>query len=129
MLRLAVAGMGKNDIKRYAEEAGGDRVQVTALSDMEGARAVKAGQADYFIGACTSGQGGALSIAIAVLGYANCAMISTQGGAPKPEEVKKKVLTGNHKGFGINFAHARLVVPPLVEALLEKHGPKDPGKE
>jgi hypothetical protein len=121
MLRLVVAGMGRNELKRYAEETGGDRVQVTAVSDMDGARAVKAGQADYYIGACASGQGGALSIAIAVLGYTNCQMVSTQGKAPKQDEVKKKVLGGTCKAYGINHAHAQAVVPPLVEALLEKH--------
>ena len=119
-LRLVVAGMGRNEIKRYAEETGGDRVQVTAASDMEGARAVLSGQADYYIGACASGQGGALSIAIAVLGYPNCQMVSTHGRAPKQEDVKEKVLAGNHKAYGINHAHAKAIIPPLIEALLEK---------
>jgi hypothetical protein len=122
MLRLVVAGMGKNEIKKYAEETGRDQVQVTIVSDMEGARAVKAGQADYYLGACATGRGGALSIAIAILGYSNCLMVSTQGSAPKTEDVKRKVLEGTSKAFGINYAHAPVIVGPLVEALLEKHG-------
>ena len=122
MLRLVVAGMGKNEIKQYAELVGGEHVQVALVSDMEGARAVKTGQADYYLGACDSGRGGALSIAIAILGYSNCLMVSTQGNAPKTDDVRRKVLEGTSKAFGMNYAHASVVVAPLVEALLEKHG-------
>jgi hypothetical protein len=122
MLRLVVAGMGKNEIKQYAEQVGGEHVQVAVVSDMEGARAVKAGLADYYVGACASGRGGALSIAIAILGYSNCAMVSTQGHAPATEDIKRMVLESSSKAFGINYAHASVVVGPLVEALLEKHG-------
>jgi len=122
MLRLVVAGLGRNEIKRFAEATGGDRVQVTSLSDLEAARAVKAGQADYYIGACASGRGGALTMAIAVLGYANCLLVSTQGSAPSPDDIKKNVRAGTHQAYGINYAHAGQVIPPLVEALLERQG-------
>ena len=122
MLRLVVAGLGRNEIKRFAEATGGDRVRVTSLSDVEAARAVKLGHADYYIGACASGRGGALTMAIAILGYDKCQLVSTQGSAPSPADVKGKVRAGSHQAFGINYIHAGQVIPPLVEALLEKHG-------
>ena len=121
VLRLVVAGIAKREIAQAAGAAGSDKVTVSVVSDMEGAKAVKQGNADYFIGSCASGQGGALSIAIAILGYGNCCMLSTAGAAPKPEEVKKKVFSKDYKAYGINGEHAKVVIPPLVDALLTKH--------
>lgn len=119
-MKIVAAGMGRGQIRDAAVQAGGDKVEVLVMSDMEGAKLVKSRGADYYIGSCTSGQGGALSIAIAVLGYNNCLMLSTMGPAPKPEEVRRKVLSGNHRAYGINFTHAQAVVPVLIQTLLEK---------
>lgn len=43
--------------------------EVFIHNDMEAAMKVKSGQLDYYIGACNTGAGAALSIAIAVIGY------------------------------------------------------------
>jgi len=123
-IRICAAGMAKNYIATAAKAAGGDLVDVEITSDMAGAKKVKAGEADYFIGSCWSGQGGALSVAIAVLGYSNCAMVTTQAGMPPAEKIKARVNEKDWKAFGINAAHAETAIPIMVEALLERRGLK-----
>ena len=122
MLKIACSGLGGPEIAKAAKATGADKVEVKVIPDMQAAKAVKSGEMDYFIGSCLSGSGGALSIAIAILGYANCQRISTAGGAPKDDEVRKLVLGAEKKGYGINVDHAKTVTPVIVQALLEKHG-------
>jgi hypothetical protein len=78
---------------------------------------VKQGKADYFIGSCATGQGGALASAIAVLGYGNCTLISGAR-APSPQDVEKKVTSKDWKAFGVRVDQVNAVVPTLVNTLL-----------
>ena len=121
MIRINVAGMGKEKILKTVQLTGRDRVQAAVKSDMEAALAVKSGQADYYIGACQSGAGGALAIATGILGSAQVARLSGTGAAPRREDIEKAVRDGK-KAFGLAINHIDLVVPLLVESLLKKHG-------
>ncbi|WP_142382808.1 DUF2620 family protein [Bacillus canaveralius] len=123
-IRIVSTGFAKQAIADAAKKSGGDLVEIEINSDMAGARKVKNGEADYYIGSCWSGQGGALSIAIGVLGYSNCAMVTTASGHPTPEQIKSRVNEKDWKAFGINAAHAASAVPHIIDALLEKNGLK-----
>lgn len=125
MLKIACAGLGGRDIAKAANEAGQGKVKAEVFSDMEASKQVKKGNMDYLIGSCLSGSGGALSIAIGVLGYNQTIRISTAGGAPSEEKVREAVLSGDKKAFGINADHAVKVTPYIIKALLEKHGLTD----
>ena len=122
-LILTASGIAKGQIVQAAQRAGGSHIEVQSMSDIQGAQAVKQGKADYFIGSCTTGQGGALSMAIAVLGADQCVMLNNRGRPLPPAEIREKAA-GSYRAFGISVDHAEQAIPVLVDALLEKHGLK-----
>lgn len=122
-LILIASGIAKGQIKQAAQRAGGSLVEVEAMSDIQGAQAIKQGKANYFIGSCATGQGGALSMAIAVLGTDQCAMLNNRGRPLSAEQIREKA-TAHYRAFGISADHVDQAIPVLVEALLAKHGLK-----
>jgi hypothetical protein len=114
MTSFVVTGIGKQRIADLVTEAGGPEVSVTVATDFEAAIAIQQGRADYYIGACHSGAGGALGVARAVLGADNVIRLSGMGrGAPGADEVEGAVATGA-RAFGLAHDHIDLVVPLLV---------------
>ena len=122
MIRIAVTGMGKERIAQLANAAGQGRVEAVVRGDFDAAMAIKNGQADYYIGACQSGAGGALGVANAILGSANVARLSGAGsGAPEPERIGA-VVAGGTSAFGLAHSHIEAVVPELVRAIVARDG-------
>ncbi len=118
-VRIAVSGMGRNRMKELLERRGGERVEVRALSDIEGVTAVQRDEVDYYLGACLSGAGGALAMATALLGPQLAVRLSGLGGAPDPGEIRRRVDEGA-KAFGLMSAHVDAGIPPLLDAILER---------
>ncbi|WP_409295633.1 DUF2620 domain-containing protein [Peribacillus sp. SCS-26] len=121
MLRIVVGGLKKDVTERAVKAAGGEHVQVTVTSDFEGAKKVKAGDADYYLGACNSGGGAALSVAIGILGYGNCSTVAKNGQKPNAEAIEKLVNEGKI-AFGMAVEGIEQAVPIIVGSLLKKHG-------
>lgn len=88
-------------------------------SDLEAAMAVKTGQADYYVGACHTGGGGALAMAIALLGMPSCETVSMPGKQPTAEKVETAVNAGK-KAFGFTADHKDQAVPMIINALKNK---------
>jgi hypothetical protein len=122
-LTLVAAGIAKGPIAQAVQKAGGGRVEVQTMSDIQGAQAVKQGKADYYIGSCSTGQGGALSMAVAVLGSGQCAMLTDKGRMLPVAEIRQRAA-GDYRAFGIAADHTAQAIPALIEALLEKHNLK-----
>ncbi|WP_019119519.1 DUF2620 domain-containing protein [Brevibacillus massiliensis] len=120
MLRIVVGGLRKDVIERTAKEAGGDKISVTVTSDFEAAKKIKAGEADYYLGACNSGGGAALSIPIGILGYSNCATVAKLGGKPDAKNIEKLVSEGK-VAFGMAVESVEDAVPLIISSLLKKH--------
>ncbi|UKS24821.1 DUF2620 domain-containing protein [Paenibacillus sp. HWE-109] len=121
MLRIVIAGLQKDRIERCVKEAGAEQVEVAIMTDMEAAKKVKNGQADYYIGACNSGGGAALSIAIGLLGFSRCATVAKSGGKPDPQKIEALVHQGT-VAFGIAEESIETAVPLIIGSLLKKHG-------
>lgn len=119
-LTLVASGIAKGAIVQVARQTGGDQVDVHSMSDMQAAAAVRDGKADYFIGSCSTGQGGALSMARAILGDDQCILLAERGRKLEPDTIRKRALAG-YRAFGISADHAADVMPVLVRTLLEKH--------
>jgi len=122
MKKIAVGGA--IDKKKVAEEIrkyGGDKVQVSIMSDIEAAMAVKNGSADYYLGACATGGGGALAMAIAFLGANKCATISMPGNPPKHEAIKSAFEQGK-VAFGFTNDHIEKAVPMIMQLILNEGG-------
>ena len=120
MLKIIVGGqVDKDKIAALIKKIGGDQVTVTVKSDIAAAMAIKTGQQDYYIGACLTGGGGALAMAIALLGLGNCATLSMPGNIRSEAEIIKEVQAGK-KAFGFTAQHAEQVLPVLMKELLAR---------
>jgi hypothetical protein len=120
MLRIVIAGLKKDVLERAVKGAGGDKVTVTSTSDFEAAKKIKAGQADYYLGACNSGGGAALSIAIGILGYGNCSTVAKNGRKPDQKNIEKLVQDGKI-AFGMSVENIESAAPMIIKSLLNKH--------
>lgn len=120
MIKIVVGGqVDKDKIAAQVRALGGSKVTVTVRSDIEGAMAIKAGEADYYLGACLTGGGGALAMAIALLGMGKCTTLSMPGNIRSEAEIVKEIRSGK-KAFGFTAQHADIVLPIVMKELLAK---------
>ncbi len=118
MLKIVVGGqIDKEKVASIAREVVKDKGKVTVMGDIEAAMAVKTGQADYYLGACNTGGGGALAMAIALLGMDKCATVSMPGNIKKDEEIIKEVKLGK-KAFGFTPQHGEIVIPVILNTII-----------
>lgn len=116
MKKIGVAGLQRELIKQTIETAAPGCFEVFIYNDMEAAMKVKSGQLDYYIGACNTGAGAALSIAIAVIGYNKSATIAKPGIRANEAQIAKLVAEGK-VAFGLSVEHVEHAIPLLVAQL------------
>lgn len=120
MIRVVVGGqVEKDNIVNLVKKIGGDKVEVQSKTDLHAANDIKTGKADYYLGACHTGGGGALSMAIALLTRAKCATVSMPGKPPKEEDVASAVADGK-VAFGFTGDHYERAVDLIVKEILKK---------
>lgn len=121
MLRIVVGGqVNKQEIFNFIKQyLGESNVELEIKNDLEAVNAVKKGNFDYYVGACNTGGGGALAMAMALLGMDQCKTISMPGKIFSDEEIIKAVNEGK-KAFGFVDQHAEKVLPVLLNAILNK---------
>ena len=118
MLKIVVGGqMDKERIAKKIEEVGKGKVSVEVKSDLEAAMTMKNGQADYYFGACNTGGGGALAMAIALLGMPMCLTASMPGKMLSKDEIIAGIDTGK-KAYGFTPQHADEVIEIILEKIL-----------
>jgi len=118
-MKIVVGGqMDKQKIADIAQNLGGDAATVAVMGDIQAAMEVKSGQADIYLGSCNTGGGGALSMAIALLGADKCVTLSMPGAIKSDEEIAVEVQAGK-KAFGFTTQDIEAVVPALMKSLLE----------
>lgn len=118
MIRFVVCGMAKEQIARAVRDVGGPDVEVRVTSDFEAAAAIKGGQADYYIGACQSGAGGALAVAIAMLGFEHVVRLSGVGSAGFDESLVATAVAEGKRAYGIAHSHIEAGVPVIVRTIV-----------
>jgi hypothetical protein len=126
MIRIVVSGLCTKEICRLVSELGKERVAVHEAIDITGATEVAQGQADYYFGACATGAGGALAMAIAILGYDRCFTASMVGSPPKEVAIMAAVA-GGKRAFGFTVDHIDSTVSMLLSAILAHH--REPGND
>jgi len=120
LIKIVVGGqIDKNKIAEIIKKIGKDEVTVDIKSDIEGAMAIKNNSADYYFGACNTGGGGALAMAIAILGMPLCATVSMPGNIKKDEEIIREIENGK-RAFGFTSQHAEQVIPVIMNKILNK---------
>jgi hypothetical protein len=119
MVKIVVGGqIDKKEVASLIEEYGEGKVEVTVKSDLDAAMDVKNGTVDYYFGACNTGGGGALAMAIAMLGRDQTASVSMPGNIMSDEKIKEEVNAGK-KAFGFTAQHKERVVPVIMKELLQ----------
>lgn len=120
MIKIVIGGqIDKQQIYNKLEQLGAGKFELTIKNDLEAAMAMQQKQYDYYIGACNTGGGGALAMAIALLGADNCATISMPGMIKDDAFIQEEVKKGKI-AFGFTAQHTDQVLPVLVKAILEK---------
>jgi hypothetical protein len=115
-MKIVIGGqVEKKEIEKLIKEKNPD-IETVVKSDLEAAMLLKQGQADYYFGACHTGGGGALAMAISLLGKASCHTISMPGKPPVKEKVEQVVQEGG-KAFGFTGDHKEKAVEYLLDAL------------
>ena len=96
-------------IKKYIHEP-----EITIKSDIDAAMDVKMGNVDYYFGACNTGGGGALAMAIAIAGADKCATLAMPGNILEEEKIRDEVKTGK-VAFGFTPQSAEQVIKIVAE--------------
>lgn len=118
MKRIVIGGqIDKQKVADITAKIAGDKATIEIKSDIEAAMAIKTGTADIYLGACNTGGGGALAMAIALLGMGQCATISMPGHIKTEDEIKAEVELGK-KAYGFTAQHAEEVIPTILKYLL-----------
>ncbi|NBJ70968.1 MULTISPECIES: DUF2620 domain-containing protein [Clostridia] len=94
-------------------------IETVVKSDLDAAMAMKTQQADYYLGACHTGGGGALAMAIAMIGRDKCETVSMPGRKPNKQAVEAAVQNGK-VAFGFTGDHLEAAIPMIIHALKNK---------
>jgi hypothetical protein len=121
-MKIVVGGqINKQEIHDYIQKYFGEgNVELAVKNDLDAVMAMKAGQFDYYIGACNTGGGGALAMAMALLGAEACKTISMPGKILSDEEIIQAVNEGK-TAFGFTSQHMEQVLPVWLKAIQEKN--------
>lgn len=120
MKKIVIGGqIDKEEVKNIVEKYSESKFEIEIKSDLDAAMAVKSGQADYYLGACNTGGGGALAMALALLGRDNCVTVSMPGNIMTDDEIREQIQSGK-KAFGFTAQHKDKVIPVIMEELLKK---------
>ena len=121
-MKIVVGGqINKQEIHDYIQKYFGEgNVELAVKNDLDAVMAMKAGQFDYYIGACNTGGGGALAMAMALLGANACKTISMPGKILPDEEIVQAVNEGK-AAFGFTSQHMEQVLPVWLKAIQTKN--------
>ncbi|APX71409.1 DUF2620 domain-containing protein [Companilactobacillus allii] len=121
MIRIVIGGqMGKDDIKKTLVKLIGDKeVDIFIKNDLDAAMAIKNGEADYYIGACETGAGGALAMATALLGSTHTVTVASPSKVLSEEEIAEEINGKGKVAFGFTINTKDTVLPILVKYLVK----------
>lgn len=119
-MRLVIGGQIDKELVAdiVKREHDGFFTSIQIMGDIEAAMAVKNGNADYYFGACNTGGGGALAMAIALLGADKCFTASMPGNILSDEKIIEGIQSGKI-AFGFTPQTAELVLKTLIKGIKE----------
>ena len=119
-MKIVVGGqIDKEEIARLVSLQMNGRAEIEIKGDLDAALGVKNGKYDYYVGACNTGGGGALAMAMAMLGSGLCSTISMPGMIKSGDFIREEVQKGK-KAYGFTAQHKEEVLPVLLQAIIEK---------
>ncbi|MCC8380239.1 DUF2620 domain-containing protein [Xenorhabdus sp. PB30.3] len=120
-MKFVVGGqIEKEKIAECIRQLAGDKAaSVVIMNDIEASMAIKNGDADYYFGACNTGGGGALAIAIALIGLDLCATIGMPGKILSDDEIIAHIKAGK-KAFGFTGQDIDIVLPVIINTIISQ---------
>ncbi len=120
-MKFVVGGqIEKEKIAESIRTLAGDKADsVVIMNDIEAAMALKSGAVDYSLGACNTGGGGALAMAIAIAGIGCCVTVGMPGKMSSNDEIIDNVKRGK-KAFGFTGQDIDIVVPVIIKAIFSE---------
>ncbi|PFG58347.1 uncharacterized protein DUF2620 [Vibrio sp. ES.051] len=118
MKKIGIAGLQREQIREQIELTAPGHFECHILNDMDAAMKVKSGELDYYIGACNTGAGAAISMAIAIIGFNESCTIAKPSIRAKEDEVQQFVSSGK-KAYGLSIEHIEHAIPLLTRQLVE----------
>lgn len=120
MKKIVIGGqVEKNQIASLVEKYAKGAFTWEVKTDLEAAMAIKNGEVDYYFGACNTGGGGALAMAIALIGGDKCVSLGMPGTTFSAEQIKASVDEGKI-AFGFTPQDMDFIISNLMECLLNK---------
>lgn len=118
MTKIVIGGqIDKKEISKLVEQnMHGKDYKISVKSDLDAAMDLKNGAADYYIGACNTGGGGALAMAIALVGRDQTVTVSMPGNIMSEDEIRQNIRDGK-KAFGFTAQHKERIVPIIMDEL------------
>lgn len=117
-MRFVIGGqIEKEKLANMVKQCAGDKAtSIEIMNDIEAALAIKNGQADYYLGACNTGGGGALAMAIAIISAEQCATLGMPGKILSDDEIIAHIKSGKH-AFGFTGQDIEVIVPTIISAI------------
>lgn len=121
MLKIVVGGqISKDEICKFIQDYLKDvELDIIVKGDLDAVNLIKKGEYTYYVGACNTGGGGALAMAMALLGKAKCQTISMPGRISSDEDIRKSVEEGKI-AFGFTAQDYKVVLPVLLDSIRVK---------
>ncbi|EOL43451.1 DUF2620 domain-containing protein [Enterococcus caccae] len=120
MKKIVIGGqIEKGTIEELLQKYGKGNYEITVKTDIDAAMALKSGAADYYFGACNTGGGGALAMAIALLGGDKTATLGMPGKTASKEEISQSVAAGKI-AFGFTSQDMEFIISNVMKALENK---------
>ena len=118
MTRIVIGGqMGKDELGQSLEKlTAGKDVEISVKSDLDAAMAVKDNKADFYIGACETGAGGALAMATALLGSSKTLTVASPSKVLSEADIKEGIDNGKI-AFGFTINTKDTILPILAKYL------------
>lgn len=117
-MNIVVGGqIAKQEVAELIEKHKGNLdVTISVKGDLAAANDIKNGNADYYFGACHTGGGGALAMAIAILGRGKTASVSNPGKVMPEEKIREEVRNGKI-AFGFTGQDREKVIPIILDEI------------
>lgn len=116
MKKIGIVGLQREQMIEQIELAQPGVFECFILNDIEAAMKVKSGELDYYIGACNTGAGAALSMAVAIIGFNQSCTIAKPAIQAKQEQVSQFISEGK-VAFGLSVEHVEHAIPMLINSL------------
>ncbi|ANW18732.1 DUF2620 domain-containing protein [Streptomyces clavuligerus] len=113
-MNILTGGLGRTETADALRALALDGVEITVSNDLEAARRLTTGGADYYLGTCHTGAGASLGVLVGLLGQGTC---HTFGRSVPTETEVGALLADGKRVFGFSLDRIDAVAPAIGRAI------------